>query len=427
MRAPRPTITLAGQSVWKPSRDTPLRIEPSTRGESSGGILAVFRAAQRRGCSAQIVRVRRSRLHKPVGLLGFGLALFLLGCTEDNPTALWDSRPPDAGQKDHASPPRDGSADSSSLQDGRRDELVLDGAITDGQSSDGSLSDGTPEMALSDLSVVDEAVATDVPRDGATAPDGIIPLDGPLAVDIVLGFDGAMSADGKTSNDVLASSDGAMQCVPGSFLQCASTSLMLMCNSEGSGTVLVDCAPFLCDSANQRCGQCDPLTAPTCNGDLLVICSEEGLVVSYTCPDGCVNGACSSCVPSAYYRDFDNDGYGDLNVSVNACSQPVGYVLNSLDCDDLDPAAHPGQTAFFNLPTKGTGDYDYNCDDLEEKQFPSTVNCVVDGITCTGDGWVGEITACGVSGIWAKCNKQGRGVPGCGITSSQKIQSCHKY
>jgi hypothetical protein len=70
---------LAGQSVWKPSRDAPLRIEPNTRGESSGGILAVFRAARRRGCSAQIVRVRRSRLIKPVGLQGARRIAILLG------------------------------------------------------------------------------------------------------------------------------------------------------------------------------------------------------------------------------------------------------------------------------------------------------------------------------------------------------------
>jgi hypothetical protein len=74
-----PRTLPAGRPVWQPSRDTPLRIEPTTRGENSGGNLAVFRSAQRRGCSTQIARVRRSRLLKPIGLLGISL---LCSCSE---------------------------------------------------------------------------------------------------------------------------------------------------------------------------------------------------------------------------------------------------------------------------------------------------------------------------------------------------------
>jgi len=45
-----------------------------------------------------------------------------------------------------------------------------------------------------------------------------------------------------------------------------------------------------------------------------------------------------------YYLDADSDSYGDSAVSVCACSQPAGYVLDNTDCDDSDANEHPGQT-----------------------------------------------------------------------------------
>jgi predicted outer membrane repeat protein len=44
---------------------------------------------------------------------------------------------------------------------------------------------------------------------------------------------------------------------------------------------------------------------------------------------------------TTYYADTDNDGYGDANNSIEACSQPSGYVPNSDDCDDTNDKIHP--------------------------------------------------------------------------------------
>jgi hypothetical protein len=194
--------------------------------------------------------------------------------------------------------------------------------------------------------------------------------------------------------------------------------------TNAPGTAIVDCSPYTCDAAARRCAQCDPKTPPVCQGNELVICTAAGLLVKTLCPAGCVAGACVSCSKSPFYLDADKDGFGNPAVKVDSCAQPAGYVATGSDCADTDPAAHPGQVAFFNVPTKGTKTFDYNCDGLEEKQHPSPANCILSGMTCVGDGWVGTVPACGTNGTWGKCNKQGGGQPGCGLTHSQNIQSC---
>lgn len=57
-------------------------------------------------------------------------------------------------------------------------------------------------------------------------------------------------------------------------------------------------------------------------------------------PDACYGaydacGICNGPGEANWYLDFDNDGMGDINTMVNACSQPSGYVSNSHDtCDN---------------------------------------------------------------------------------------------
>ncbi|MEL6342765.1 MAG: MopE-related protein [Myxococcota bacterium] len=43
-----------------------------------------------------------------------------------------------------------------------------------------------------------------------------------------------------------------------------------------------------------------------------------------------------------WYADADNDGYGNKVYTSAACTQPVGYVNNSTDCNDNASAAYPG-------------------------------------------------------------------------------------
>jgi len=71
-----------------------------------------------------------------------------------------------------------------------------------------------------------------------------------------------------------------------------------------------------------------------------------------------------------FYLDSDGDGYGNPSVSILACSAPYGYVSNSLDCDDMDPARYPG------APELCDGK-DNNCDGI----VPSSE------ADSDGDGW----------------------------------------
>lgn len=44
-----------------------------------------------------------------------------------------------------------------------------------------------------------------------------------------------------------------------------------------------------------------------------------------------------------WYLDADGDQYGDINVQMQSCFQPMGYVDNFGDCDDIDPMRSPDQ------------------------------------------------------------------------------------
>ena len=66
-------------------------------------------------------------------------------------------------------------------------------------------------------------------------------------------------------------------------------------------------APELCDAADNDC-----------DGDI----DEDGA--------------------STFYADMDGDGFGDPDVSEEACEAPSDYVIDDTDCDDTNPDVSPG-------------------------------------------------------------------------------------
>ena len=65
-----------------------------------------------------------------------------------------------------------------------------------------------------------------------------------------------------------------------------------------------------------------------------------------------------------YYQDLDNDGYGNPNVVVSACSVNPGYVAISGDCNDNNALVYPGAT---EVPENGV---DEDCNGLDAPLLP---------------------------------------------------------
>ena len=70
-------------------------------------------------------------------------------------------------------------------------------------------------------------------------------------------------------------------------------------------------------------------------------------------------GTAGCSAPTTFYRDADEDTYGDDAVTVEACEAPSGYVDRGGDCADDDDARNPGVTEICN-------GLDENCDDPDE-------------------------------------------------------------
>jgi hypothetical protein len=60
------------------------------------------------------------------------------------------------------------------------------------------------------------------------------------------------------------------------------------------------------------------------------------------CGDG-VDNDCDGLKGNIYFEDFDKDGFGNPNVTIdNLCNPPFDYVSDNTDCDDTDNTIYPG-------------------------------------------------------------------------------------
>lgn len=126
--------------------------------------------------------------------------------------------------------------------------------------------------------------------------------------------------------------------------------------------------------------------------------------------DNNCDGNIDEGVTEAFYLDADNDGFGNPNIVVEACSAPPGYVGNNGDCDDSDPLEFPGQTWFKDadgdLYGDGTSviqclrpqdyytsieliDTDADCDDNNALINPGAIE-ICDGVDNDCDGNIDE-------------------------------------
>ncbi|MBI4592013.1 FG-GAP repeat protein, partial [Candidatus Uhrbacteria bacterium] len=78
-------------------------------------------------------------------------------------------------------------------------------------------------------------------------------------------------------------------------------------------------------------------------------CDDTAYDVSPASSEACEDGVDNDCdgivdtdaVDTLWYADVDEDGYGDSEVSLEACAPPDGYVGNAEDCDDISSDVSP--------------------------------------------------------------------------------------
>ena len=103
---------------------------------------------------------------------------------------------------------------------------------------------------------------------------------------------------------------------------------------------------------------CDD-SEPTTNPSAFEICDT----IDNNC-DGQADGG-DAINATEFYADADNDGFGDINSAISACSAPSGFVSNSDDCDDTNTDAYPGATEVCDS-------VDNDCDTFVDENVGST-------------------------------------------------------
>ncbi len=131
------------------------------------------------------------------------------------------------------------------------------------------------------------------------------------------------------------------------------------------GVLLVGCAP----TGPADSGPADPATSETDATDTAppptVPCPDGDAQGDPDAPEVC-NGEDDDCDGAVdedpvdgmpFYADADGDGYGDESQLVLACTVGAGATLQLGDCDDTDPAIHPGAAELCD-------GVDHDCDGL---------------------------------------------------------------
>jgi len=65
------------------------------------------------------------------------------------------------------------------------------------------------------------------------------------------------------------------------------------------------------------------------------------------------------------YADSDGDSAGDPDSTLSVCAAPIGYTMDSSDCDDSDPAVEPGAVEECDDGIDNNCDSDTDCEDYD--------------------------------------------------------------
>lgn len=106
-------------------------------------------------------------------------------------------------------------------------------------------------------------------------------------------------------------------------------------DEDGDGFGSADSIIEACDISlgiSSVAGDCND-TDPTLNPLMNEVC--DGV-------DNNCDGEVDEGLLQVFYLDQDEDGFGGTEQTIEACSQPEGYVSQAGDCDDIESFANPG-------------------------------------------------------------------------------------
>jgi hypothetical protein len=108
-------------------------------------------------------------------------------------------------------------------------------------------------------------------------------------------------------------------------------------------------------------GDCDDADASTSPGDVETCDGVDNNCDSLTDD---ADPALDLSSATTWYRDADNDTFGDPAVSTQACLRPSGYRVNKRDCDDTNARVNPSASEVCDA-------VDNDCDSLSDDADPS--------------------------------------------------------
>ncbi len=111
--------------------------------------------------------------------------------------------------------------------------------------------------------------------------------------------------------------------------------------------------------------------------------------------DNNCNAQTDEGVQNTYYRDLDGDGFGNINVTMLACSASAGWTSNTTDCNDNSGSVNPNAA---ELCFNGADD---NCSGQQDEAASCSADCNWSGARWLSAGYDGS--GGDDVGVWATC------------------------